>query len=121
MSTNLFEPYRIGKLELRNRFVRSAAWDATADSSGAVTDASVAIYRNLGQGGVGLIVSGYAFVSSRGQAAPGQYGAHTDDMVPGLRKLVEAAHQGDTKLEFQSVQDGTHSVSHERTHSTPLV
>jgi 2,4-dienoyl-CoA reductase-like NADH-dependent reductase (Old Yellow Enzyme family) len=109
MSTNLFEPYRIGGLELKNRFVRSATWDATADSSGAATEKSVAIYRKLGQGGVGLIVSGYAFVSPLGQAVFGQYGAHTDDMIRGLRRLVQAAHQGGAKIALQIVHAGINS------------
>ena len=47
MSTDLFQPCRIGQLELSNRWVRSATWDATADSTGAVTDESVALYREL--------------------------------------------------------------------------
>ncbi len=109
MSIDLFEPYRIGRLELRNRLVRSATWDATADSSGAVTDRSVALYRELGRGGVGLIVSGYAFVSSLGQAVQGQYGVHTDEMVPGLRRLVQVAHQGGAKIALQIVHAGINS------------
>ncbi len=106
MSTDLLGPYRIGRLELRNRVVRSATWDATADSSGAVTDDSVALYRELGKGGVGLIVSGYAFVSPLGQAAQKQYGVHTDDMIPGLRRLAQVAHQGGAKIALQVVHAG---------------
>ncbi len=109
MSTDLFEPYRIGRLELRNRFVRSATWDATADSSGAVTDTSMALYRELGQGGVGLIISGFAFVSPLGQAAQGQYGIHTDNMIPGLRRLAQAAHQGGAKIALQAHHAGINS------------
>jgi len=37
----MFEPCRIGNLEIANRFVRSATWDATADSEGKV---DLAIY-----------------------------------------------------------------------------
>jgi len=120
MSINLFEPYRIGRLELKNRFVRSATWDATADSSGAVTEKSVALYRKLGQGGVGFIISGYAFVSPLGQAAFGQYGAHTDDMIPGLRRLVQAAHQGGAKIALQVVHAGINSDYLYRQGNTPL-
>ncbi len=109
MSVNLFEPYKIGKLELRNRFVRSATWDVTADSDGAVTDSSVAIYKELGWGGIGLIISGYAFVSSRGQANPGQYGIHNDDMISGLRRMAQAAHQGGAKIAAQIVHAGISS------------
>ena len=120
MAIDLFQPYKIGKLELINRFMRSATWDASADFSGTVTDASVAIYRNLGQGGVGLIVSGYAFVSSHGQAAPGQYSAHTDDMIPSLHKLVEVAHQGSAKIALQIVHAGINSGYLRGTGITPL-
>ena len=120
MSINLFEPYKIGRLELKNRFVRSATWDATADSSGAATEKSVALYQKLGQGGVGLIVSGYAFVSPLGQAVYGQYGAHTDDMIPGLRRLVQAAHQGGAKIALQIVHAGISSDYLYRQGITPL-
>ncbi len=106
MTIDLFAPYRLGRLELRNRFVRSATWDGTAESSGAVTDTSVALYRELSRGGVSLIVSGFAFVSPLGQATPGQYGAHNDDMIPGLRRLVEAAHGGGAKVALQIVHAG---------------
>ncbi len=106
---DVFQPVRIGSLELRNRFVRSATWDASADHSGAVTDASVAIYRQLGQGGIGLIVSGYAFVSTLGQANYGQYGAHRSDMIPGLRRLVQAVHQSGSKIALQIVHAGSNS------------
>ncbi|MFC2005444.1 NADH:flavin oxidoreductase [Chloroflexota bacterium] len=109
MSTNLFEPYRIGGLELENRFVRSATWDATADSSGVVTDTSVALYRELARGRIGLIVSGYAFVSPLGQANPGQYSAHTDDMVPGLHRMVQVVHEGGGKIALQIVHAGINS------------
>jgi 2,4-dienoyl-CoA reductase-like NADH-dependent reductase (Old Yellow Enzyme family) len=107
--TNLFEPFSISGLELRNRFERSATWDATADSSGAVTDDSVALYRQLGSGGVGLIVTGYAFVSPLGQAVHHQYGVHTDDMIPGLLRLVHAAHQGGAKIALQIAHAGISS------------
>lgn len=110
MSMNLFQPYRIGQMEIENRFLRSATWDATADSSGAVTDDSLNLYRELGKGGVGLIISGYAFVSSHGQAAPGQYGVDSDDMIPGLRRMAGVAHQGGARIALQIVHAGISSA-----------
>ena len=58
MPAKPFEPCKIGTLEVKNRFVRSATRDAMADPSGAVTNASVALYRNLARGGIGLIITG---------------------------------------------------------------
>ena len=105
----MFEPCRIGNLEIKNRFVRSATWDATADESGAVTDTSVAFYKRLGEGGIGLIVSGYAFVSTHGQAVHGQYGVYSDDMVRGLSRLARAVHEGGSKVALQIVHAGINS------------
>ena len=110
MVINLFEPFSIGKLQLKNRFVRSATWDAMADNDGMVTNNSIALYRKLGQANIGLIVSGYAFVSPVGKAAVRQYGAHIDDVTPGLRKLVEAVHQGGSKIALQIVHAGTNDM-----------
>ena len=109
MPVDLFAPYRIGDLELRNRFVRSATWDGSADASGAATDMSVDIFRELAAGGVGLIVPGYIFVSPLGQAMHGQYGIHTDEMIPGLRRVVDAAHEGGAAIAAQIVHAGINS------------
>ena len=117
---DLFEPYRVGTLELRNRFVRSATSDATADGSGAVTGTSLALYRTLGQGGLGLIVTGFAFVSSHGQSVPAQYGAHNDNMIPGLCRLAQAAHEAGTKIALQIVHAGINSSYLRETYVVPL-
>ncbi len=106
---DVFEPLKIGRLEVKNRFMRSATWDASADETGRVTDTSVALYRNLGEGGIGLIVSGYAFVSPHGQAVAGQYGIYCDEMIPGLRRMVEASQSGGGKVAAQIVHAGINS------------
>ncbi len=106
---HIFKAITIGGLELKNRFIRSATWDATADETGMVTDKSVELYRRLGEGGIGLVVSGFAFVSPLGQAVPAQYGIHTDEMIPGLRRMVKAAKNDGTKVAVQLVHSGINS------------
>jgi 2,4-dienoyl-CoA reductase-like NADH-dependent reductase (Old Yellow Enzyme family) len=68
---------------------------------GAVTDISIELYRTLGQDQIGLIVTDFAFVSSHGQSVPAQYGVHNNDMIPGLRRLVQAVHKGGGKIALQ--------------------
>src|SRR4030043_1577776 len=111
MTNQLFEPIRINNLELKNRLMRSATWDGTADESGGVTDNSIKIYRELGRGDIGLIVTGYAFVSHPlGQANPGQYGINNDARIAGWKKLVKVVHQqGDSKITMQIVHAGINS------------
>jgi len=105
----VFEPIKIGKIELPNRIIRSATWDATADASGAVTDESVEMYSVLSRGEIGLIISGYMFVSPHGQANPGQYGIHHDDLIPGLKRMTDAVHAGGSKIAVQIVHSGFNS------------
>ena len=96
-----FDPIVIAGVELRNRFMRSATWDASATDDGEVTDTSVAIFEKLAAGGVGLISTGYAYVSEVGKAAVGQYGIAEDRHIAGLRRLVEAAHAGGARIAAQ--------------------
>jgi 2,4-dienoyl-CoA reductase-like NADH-dependent reductase (Old Yellow Enzyme family) len=109
MGSHLFDSFQIKNMELKNRFMRSATWDASAEENGSVTERSLKIYRELGQGGVGLIVTGFNYVSAQGQALPGQYGIHSDEMIPGLSKLAQVAHDGGAKIVVQIVHAGTGS------------
>ncbi len=104
-----FSPITIKGVVLPNRFMRSATHDGTADQSGAVTEKSLSIYRPLGEGDIGLVVSGFAFVSTLGQALPGQYGAHSDTMIPGLRQMAAAVHAGGGRIALQIVHAGATS------------
>lgn len=111
MSSKLLSPFTIKNLELSNRIMRSATWDGTADETGGVTDRSVTLYRELGSGGIGLIVTGYAFVSHPlGQANPNQYGIYSDSLIPGWRRLVKAVHESDdSRIAMQIVHAGVNS------------
>jgi 2,4-dienoyl-CoA reductase-like NADH-dependent reductase (Old Yellow Enzyme family) len=120
MAIDLFAPYKIGTLEIRNRFMRSATYDGTADESGAATDRSVALYRRLGEGHIGLIVTGHAFISRAGQAGAGQYGIYSDDLIPGLKRLVDAVHGSGGKIAVQIAHCGINSNYLERT-GTPTL
>jgi len=105
----LFEPITVGKLKLKNRAVRSATWDGAADSQGVVTDGAVELFRSLGKGGIGLIISGHAFISPLGQGSPNQYGIYSDEMIPGLRRLTDAVHKEGSKIAVQITHCGINS------------
>ena len=73
------------------------------------TEKSVALYKELAKGDLGLIVTGFAFVSPLGQAVRGQYGVHTDAMIPGLRRIAGVAHRGGANIAVQLVHAGLNS------------
>jgi 2,4-dienoyl-CoA reductase-like NADH-dependent reductase (Old Yellow Enzyme family) len=97
----LFTPTRIGTLEVPNRFVRSATGEGMCPLDGQVTDALVDLYRALAEGGVGLIITGHSFVRPDGKASEGMMGVHDDAMMPGLRQIVEAAHEAGSRIACQ--------------------
>jgi 2,4-dienoyl-CoA reductase-like NADH-dependent reductase (Old Yellow Enzyme family) len=88
----LFEPTQIRSLTLANRFVRSATWEGLAGKDGSTTPKLIEIANRLAQGGVGLIITGHAYVSQEGQAGGGQLGIHSDDLIPGLVEMTRSVH-----------------------------
>jgi 2,4-dienoyl-CoA reductase-like NADH-dependent reductase (Old Yellow Enzyme family) len=90
MSKTLFEKFRLGSVELPNRFVRSATYESMASAQGAVTRDLVRYYRRLGNGRIGAIISGFAYVSPPGKSAPFAMGIDSDDRIEGLRQMVDA-------------------------------
>jgi 2,4-dienoyl-CoA reductase-like NADH-dependent reductase (Old Yellow Enzyme family) len=107
----LFTPGRLGPLEIRNRFVHSATYEAMASPAGEVTDALLARYRKLSRVGVGLIIPGHIFVDPRGRGQARQTGIHEDALVPGLRALADVAHEGHAKIVFQLAHAGLQTTA----------
>ncbi len=105
----LFEKTRIGPLELPNRFVRSATWMGMADPDGSCNNAVLNCYDVLAGGGIGLIITGFAFVSREGQGPEGQLGIYDGFLVDGLRRLVLKVHEKGAKIAVQIVHCGAHS------------
>ncbi len=99
--SELFEPYRIGSLEIRNRFMRSATTSAYADEEGVVRDPAIRLYGNLARGGVGLIVKGHLYILDSGKAHQGMAGISGDRHIPRLKKLTDAVHEHGGKIVAQ--------------------
>jgi len=89
----LFEAGSIAGLELKNRLVRSATAERMCDEDGRPEQAMIDLYADLARGGVGLIITGHAFVHDSGKAHSSMTGVHRDDLVPSLRALTEVVHQ----------------------------
>jgi len=103
---NLFDPITINGMTLRNRLVRSATWEGMCEQDGKPTEKVVNWYRDLAQGGVGLIITGYAFVRPEGKQLPGKMGIHTDAFAGDYEKLTGAVHDAGGKVALQIVHAG---------------
>lgn len=102
----LFEETRINGMVLANRFVRSATWEGMAGDDGSATPKLADCMVALARGGVGLIISGHAYVHPDGQAGPWQLGVHHDGLIPGLTGMADAVHQSGGKIVLQLAHAG---------------
>jgi 2,4-dienoyl-CoA reductase-like NADH-dependent reductase (Old Yellow Enzyme family) len=104
--SKLFETTEINGMKLSNRFVRSATWEGMAGDDGAVTPKLTQTMVDLAEGGVGLIITGHAYVSPEGQAGPWQLGIHRDELVDGLKSMCEKIHSASGKIVAQLAHAG---------------
>jgi 2,4-dienoyl-CoA reductase-like NADH-dependent reductase (Old Yellow Enzyme family) len=106
----LFETTVLNGVALSNRFIRSATWEGLAAPGGYATDELGRLLMGLAQGKVGLIITGHAYVSPEGQAAPGQLGIHTDGYVPLLKEMVDKVHDAGGKIAVQVSHGGRYAL-----------
>jgi 2,4-dienoyl-CoA reductase-like NADH-dependent reductase (Old Yellow Enzyme family) len=105
-SSPLFESSTINGMHLANRFVRSATWEGMATEDGRVTPKLTDTMVALAAGGVGLIVSGHAYVSKIGQASPWQLGIYDDSLIDGLKSMTDAVHAAGGRIVAQLAHAG---------------
>ena len=94
---------------MRNRFVRSATGTRMAQSNGGMTSKLTKHIMDLVEGGVGLVISGHAYVHPDGQASPRQLGIYSDTLIPGLTALVKTVHEHHGTIVAQLTHGGAHS------------
>jgi 2,4-dienoyl-CoA reductase-like NADH-dependent reductase (Old Yellow Enzyme family) len=97
----LFESVAIGTLRLANRLVRSATAECLSDDRGSPLPELTALYRALAQGGVGLIITGHAFVHPGGRCHKRMSGIHDDRLVAEWSAVTATVHQAGGKVALQ--------------------
>ena len=105
-----FEPFETERLKLSGRLVRAPVWSGTADEEGFVTDKTVDFYEKLAGTGLGLIITGFAFVSGNSRAVPRMLGAASDEYIPGLKRLADAMHAKGDKICLQIAHCGLNAI-----------
>lgn len=107
----LFESSRIRGMGMRNRFVRSATWEGMASPDGACTPQLTELMTRLAKGGVGLMMTGHAYVRQNGRAGPRQLGIDRDERVGGLRDLTRSVHAEGGRIVVQLAHAGRHAAT----------
>ena len=104
---NLFEKTKIKSLELKNRFIRSATHEAMATDDGYITEKLVEVYENLAKGGVGIIITGFAYTIKGENTSLRMLAAHDDSFVEGFKQITETVHNHGAKILLQIASSGS--------------
>ena len=107
----LHTPVKIGGVELKNRIVMSPMLLTIASEDGEVTKEVIDYYEARAKGGVGLVITGGAYVTEPGKIFANTHMISDDRHIPGLRTLVEAVHSHNTKIAVQLMHGGVRSRS----------
>jgi 2,4-dienoyl-CoA reductase-like NADH-dependent reductase (Old Yellow Enzyme family) len=99
-------------MTLRNRLVRSATFEGMADAEGVPSAQLAEHYERLARGGVGLIITGYAYVSRDGRNnADGMAAIDRDALVPIWRSLVDRVHAAGAPIALQIAHCGRQTTA----------
>ena len=95
----LFTPFQLGPVTLRNRFIRSAAFENMARANKPtqeLTDYHVSVAR----GGVGMTTVAYCAVDLSGVSFDGQLYVNPE-IIPAMRQMTDAIHAEGAKASIQ--------------------
>ena len=105
--TRLFEPGKIGKLEIKNRIISAPlgmGFNFGTKPNGFVTDRLIAYNEARAKGGVGMIQLNTSAVARPYASSllfgPGVLGLRTAEHIPGAQKMTKAIHAHGTKISF---------------------
>ncbi|MBI2832353.1 MAG: FAD-dependent oxidoreductase [Chloroflexi bacterium] len=100
----LFEPGKIGTLELKNRIVMPSMGARFYGLWGEVTDTAVEWFRRRAKGGCGLVIPGAAFAATAIdplKSSPNALRVDDTSYISGLSCMAEAIHEGGAKAGIQ--------------------
>lgn len=110
----LFSPLKIGHTTIKNRVIFGPHVTSHWSADFMPTPRAKAYYEERARGGVGMIIVGAASVDGTADYYPfTQLGIWKDEVIPGMREIVDVVHQHGTKIVQQILHPGVHQI-HER-------
>jgi 2,4-dienoyl-CoA reductase-like NADH-dependent reductase (Old Yellow Enzyme family)/thioredoxin reductase len=104
--SHLFSPIEVGGMAVKNRVVMAPMERNYGNRDGTVSDRTVAHYEARARGGVGWIDVEATYIDQLGKGRRYQLGIDRDDCIPGLRRLVDAAHSNGAKIGIELQHSG---------------
>jgi len=93
----LAQSFMINNIKIKNRIVKSATQENMADNKGIIKQSYYDFYEKLSAGGVGLIITGHMYINQNSRIF-GMAGANSDEQIPHLRRVTNAAHKNDSVI-----------------------
>ena len=104
---NLFDPIKIGNVELKNRVMMAPMENGMAAvGTGEVTDRIIAFFEERARHNVALIMPGSIGVAPEGRGLPTQLSLYDQSQVAGHKKLVDAIHKNGSLVAAQLYHAG---------------
>ena len=97
--SKLFTPYKLGNITLRNRTIRSAAFESMGDKFGP-TQQLKDYHVSVAKGGIGMTTLAYAAVCRSGLSFDKQLWLRPE-IVPGLKDITDAVHEAGAAASIQ--------------------
>jgi 2,4-dienoyl-CoA reductase-like NADH-dependent reductase (Old Yellow Enzyme family) len=103
------EPIVLKNISLKNRIVRSATNSRLGNLDGSISDADIAMFKELAENNVGLLITGHSYVSPFGKGNLSQTSICDDTCIPKLTELVTQVKQFNCKIVAQISHAGAQS------------
>ena len=88
----VFSEGKISNLTIKNRLIRSATYEGGMTEGGRVTKDILRLYKNLAEGGVGIIITGHMTVEEKGKAGEKQICIYDDTHISEIARIAEVVH-----------------------------
>ncbi|MDR1086270.1 MAG: NADH:flavin oxidoreductase [Deltaproteobacteria bacterium] len=106
---SMFDSFKIGRLTVKNRLVRSATFEFGADD-GLITPRLLELYRDLAAGGSGLIITGHEGITASGRTGPSMVDTTHPQYVEKLSQIARAVHD-EGSLIFVQINHGGYKTA----------
>ena len=105
---HVFSPYRIGKMEFKNRIKYASTETNFNYGDGWVSDKEIAYMEAQARGGAGIVTTQGAYTDPRteGKGYVGMMAIWDDKFIPGLKRIADVIHQYDSKAILQLMHCG---------------
>ena len=103
----IFSPLKIRSMTIKNRFMRSPVYEAMSDAiTGKAKPVLLRHIEKLAEGGIGLVIPGYVYITKKGQSLPRQTGFYDENTAMVWKDTIQKVHGYGSKLVFQICHGG---------------